>query len=194
MIEEEIGTGNFTCRIIHFEREGFPVIFLHGYMFTSEVWREIGVLDVLEGRKIPFIAIDMPYGMKSSCRPKSKDAEDSVSIVKEVVADSKPVIVGASLGGYIALRYATENPVKGLLLISPVRSLEEELLKGYDKLRGRVKIIYGQNDKIVPMEEMNRLSSILKAELIVYEDSGHPAYLDQPLRFTEDLLQFYDSL
>jgi len=190
MIEESIQIEEFTCRMLKGKGKGTPVIFLHGYLFTSDVWREIGALDFLEERNIPFIAVDMPYGAKSICEPKSGDTEDNLKIVEEVAGD-EPLIVGASLGGYIALKYSVKNPVKGLFLIAPVRSLENELIKNYPKLNMKTYIIYGEKDKIVSLDEMKKLSDLIKAKLIVYENSDHPAYLNQPSRFKNDLIEFY---
>lgn len=60
MIEESYNVGKYRCRIIYNNVSGLPIVFLHGYSFTSDVWRDIGVLNRLEDEKIPFIAIDMP--------------------------------------------------------------------------------------------------------------------------------------
>lgn len=185
----------FESRVIRSEKiSNVPIVFLHGYVFTSEVWREIGVLKMLEERGIPFIAVDMPYGLKSKCNPKTKDPDANVRLIERVIGKYEPVIVGASLGGYIALKYSLRNPVKGLLLIAPVRCFERELLEGYRKFNARVCIIYGKNDRIVSLRDMEELSKILNARLIVYENADHPAYLSEPERFRKDLLEFYTSL
>ena len=193
MKEEKISLLNFTCRIIKNEKEGIPVIFLHGYIFTSDVWNEINALKHLEKNNIPFIALDMPYGQKSICEPKSSDPEINVKIVEKIVKNRKPVIVGASIGGYIALKYSIKNPVLGLVLIAPVRSLEKEMIKHYP-LNAKVLIIYGEEDKIVSLKEMEKLVSLLKAKFVIYKNSGHPAYLSQPEKFKNDLLNFYKDL
>ncbi len=194
MIEEEIEVCNFTCRIIRSEDIRNPIVFLHGYIYTSDIWRDINVLSYLEEKNIPFIAIDMPYGLKSMCKPKTDDVELNVKVVERIVSNNKPLLVGASLGGYIAVRYSLRNPVKGLLLISPVRCLEDDLIRSYRNLNVKTYIIYGENDKIVPFEEMKKLSDHLNAKLIVYEDAGHPAYIDKPLKFREDLIELYYSV
>lgn len=41
---------------------------------------------------------------------------------------------------------------------------------------------------------MKKLSDHLNAKLIVYEDAGHPAYIDNPLKFGEDLIELYYSV
>lgn len=166
-------------------------------MFTSDVWSDIGVLEFLEEKNIPFLALDMPYGVKSKCSPKSRDPLDSVMVLRESIhgifgSSVPPVIVGASLGGYIALKYAVENPVLGLMVVAPVNSLEESLVKKYRNLSIPVYIVYGVRDRVVSLDEMKKLASILKnSRLIVYEDAGHPAYLEHPEMFREDLISLY---
>jgi len=195
MIEETVKIDEFTCRIIRSNNvSNTPVVFLHGYVFTSEVWREINVLDFLEKRGIPFIAIDMPYGLKSKCNPKTKDPNSNVNLVKKIIGDFEPIIVGASLGGYIALKYSLKNNVKGLLLIAPVRCFEEDLMESYKNFKVTTYIIYGENDKIVSLDNMKKLSKLLNAKLIIYNNADHPAYLNNPSKFKEDLLELYKSV
>ncbi len=167
-------------------------------MFTSDVWSDLGVLDRLEKEDIPFIALDMPYGRRSVCSPKTSDPDTNVSVVYEAVhgvfGSVRPVVVGASLGGYIALRYTLKHPVSGLILIAPVHSLEKDLLKYYPSLEVPVYIIYGSKDHIVSIDEMRELQNKLKnSKLIVYDNAKHPAYLDQPQRFIQDIIKFYKS-
>ena len=196
MIEESLNLLHYRCRAIYNVKPGYPIVFLHGYMFTSDVWRDIGLLDRLEEEDIPFIAIDMPYGRRSVCSPKTSDPDTNVRIVYEAVhgvfGSIKPLLVGASLGGYIALKYSTLHPVLGLALIAPVHSLEDELLKHYRSFDKPVLLIYGSRDEIVSREEIDRLHSLLKnSRLKIYQEAKHPAYLDQPQRFIEDIIEFY---
>ncbi len=168
-------------------------------MFTSDVWRSIGLLEYLEKQKIPFIALDMPYGAKSKCSPHSRDPDKNVNVVYEAVhgvfGKVKPVIVGASLGGYIALKYSVRHPVRGLLLIAPVHVFEDELLSKYKEWSFPVHIIYGTKDDVVSIDSMKKLASLIKkSKLIIYEDAKHPAYLTYPERFRDDLLNLYREI
>jgi len=214
MIEEDFRAGKFVCRIIRSSLAysegisggkyggeeiktgiGSPVIFLHGYAFTSDIWREINVLEHLIRNDIPYVAVDMPYGKKSKCTPHTGDFEPNLTIVKELASkfDNPPVLVGASLGGTIALRYSIDYPVNGLLLIAPARALEKELIEKYGNghVNIPIRIIYGTKDSLISKQEMIELSKLLNAELEVYEGAKHPAYLDFPDRFKKDLLELY---
>lgn len=197
LLRDVLVLGRFRCRAFINSVPGVPVVFLHGYMFTSDVWRDISVLEVLEENNIPFLALDMPYGLKSKCSPRSRDPDENVVVVREAVhgvfgKGVRPVLVGASLGGYIALKYSVENPVLGLMLIAPVHSLEHDLVENYERIKVPVYIVYGTRDKIVKLEEMEKLASFFKkSRLIVYEGAGHPAYLEHPDKFKQNLLELY---
>ncbi len=100
--------------------------------------------------------------------------------------------MGASAGGHIALKYAAHFPVKGLLLIAPVRVLEKDLLQAYGQFKFPVRVIWGSEDNIVSGEDLRSLVDKLpNAKLTVYDDAKHSAYVDQPDRFKRDLLELY---
>jgi pimeloyl-ACP methyl ester carboxylesterase len=192
MINEKKQIGGFNCRVISGEGQGPALVFLHGFMFTGDIWNQIGLLPALEAKNIPFRAMDMPYGHHPECDPKSSVPADSIAVVNEV-AQKQDIIIGASIGGNIALNYAVDHPVGGLVLIAPVRSLSENLVKKYDALNIPALIIYGENDTVAPLDEMKALSRHLNAPLHIYENAGHPAYQDLPDKFIKDVLAFYEK-
>jgi len=175
-----------------------PLILLHGYSFTLDVWREINLITYLESKNVPYIALDMPYGLKSKCSSKNMDPEFNVNIVEYVYRkygfDIEPIILGASLGGYIALRYALKYPTSGLILIAPVRTSEEQF-KRLQETDMPILVIYGTNDKIVTLSELQDFVSGFKdGRLKIYGGAGHPAYLDKPETFKEDIYSFYNEI
>ena len=188
---------NHRCRAIYNLASGVPVVFLHGFSFTSDVWQRTDVTELLKEKRVPFLALDMPYGLKSECQPRTRDVEVNVAVVRGAVQNIfgavAPVLVGASLGGYVALKYAAAHfPVKGLLLLAPVRVLEESLVEAYSHFQFPVRIVCGSEDRIVSLEELRDLANRLpNAKLTVYEDARHAAYLDSPERFKRDLLELY---
>ena len=171
-------------------------MFLHGFSYTSGVWQRINVTELLTEKQLPFMALDMPYGLKSKCQPKTHDTETNVNVaheaVKSVFGSAVPVLVSASVGGHVALSYATRFPVKGLLLVAPGRALEKSLVHAYAEFRFPVRIIWGSEDNIISGEDMRTLAGLLpNAKLVVYEGAGHSAYLAQPDKFKRDLLELY---
>ncbi len=196
MTEKNLQTQNFSCKALIHHAAGFPVLLLHGYSYTIEVWQRLSVTHLLSEKHIPFLALDMPYGLKSGCQPKTRNVQANVDFAREALENSFgqgiPVIVGASLGGHIALQYASQFAVKGLLLVAPSRVMEETLIKTYVNYKFPVRIIWGTEDNIISGEEMRTLSEKLpKAKLIPYEGAGHSAYVNQPARFKRDLLELY---
>lgn len=195
----ETGTysvGGVECSLAY-NREGWgPIVLLHGYSFTWKVWEEVGLLRELESSNYSYIAPDMPYGRYSNCSKKSRDPEVSISIVESLVRSSggEPVLLGASLGGYIALKYAARHGARGLILVAPVGLGDPEL----KSLKGKTMptlIVYGSRDSIVSLEDMKLLeSTITGSRLVVYEGAGHAAYLDSPGRFLRDVLGFLGEL
>lgn len=197
MLETTLNLRHHRCHAILLQgRRGVPIVFLHGYSFTSEVWRSINVLHRLEAAAIPFLCLDMPYGKNSRCSPKTREVAANVTMLNEAVRDTlhtdEAVLVGASVGGYIALHYAICYTVLGLLLIAPVRSRQADLAHHYPALKVPVTIIHGSNDSLVSRSEMRDLAARLPvAELREYPAARHPAYLDDPERFKTDLLELY---
>jgi pimeloyl-ACP methyl ester carboxylesterase len=184
------------CRGIVNRSQGVPVVFLHGYSYTTESWERIGDLDVLREKHVPFLALDMPYGAHSRCQPHSRSVEVNVAVVKEAlqtVFDSAlPVLVGASLGSHIALQYAARYPVKGMLLVGAVRVLEENLVQTYPHFKFPVRLIIGSQDHIADAEKLRTLTGKLPdGKLTVYEGAGHSAYFSDSDRFKRDLLELY---
>ena len=189
------GVNGIECPIIFNPPAGnqSPIVFLHGYNFTGEIWRKVGVLDELEKRIIGYAAPDMPYGKRTGCTKRSRSLPLNLRAVEEVVSllgGSPPLIVGASLGGRIALYYAAGHEVKGLLLASPAVREDEEIWRLLKRIRMPVRIIRGSRD-FVPLRIHESLARKLGARLVVYEGAGHVVYRDKPDRFIEDLLEFY---
>jgi pimeloyl-ACP methyl ester carboxylesterase len=196
LTEKILSIGNYKCKALLNEGKGAPIVFLHGYSYTREVWKSISVTELLKEKHVPFLALDMPYGSKSECKPKTRDVEANVAFAREATesafGSAAPVVVGASLGGHISLMYAAQFPVRGLLLVSPTRVFHEALVHAYQKFTFPVRIIWGSEDTIVSGEDMRNLTAKLpNAKLLTYEGAGHSAYRNQPDRFKRDLLELY---
>ena len=195
-MEKTLNVAGHKCPALYYTASGVPIVFLHGLSYTADIWQRIGVLDYLMKKRVPFLALDMPYGLKSQCQPKTRSPEQNIAYVNEAVktvfGNAVPVLVGASIGGNMALRYASKFPVKGLLLIGPARVLEPDLVEIYSKFKFSTTIIWGSEDTIIASEDMRALADTLpNAKLVVYDGANHSAYKDQPDRFKNDLLELY---
>jgi pimeloyl-ACP methyl ester carboxylesterase len=195
-MEKTLTVADHKCQTLYYAAPGVPVVFLHGLSYTIDIWQRIGITELLLEKKVPFLAIDMPYGLRSKCQPKSRSTETNLAVASEAIQrifdSTAPVLVGASIGGHIALKYAARFPVKGLFLIAPARALQEDLVQAFGSFNFPVRIIWGSQDNIISGEEMRILAGKLpNAKLIVYNGATHSAYKDQPELFKRDLLEFY---
>jgi len=191
-----LNAAGHKCPALYYTAPGVPIVFLHGLSYTADIWQRIGVLDLLMKKRVPFLALDMPYGLKSQCQPKTRDPEKNIAFVNEaaktVLGSAVPVLVGASIGGNMALRYAVQFPVKALLLVSPARALEPDLVQKFSQFKFSTTIIWGSEDNIIASEDMRTLADKLpNAKLVVYDGASHSAYKDEPDRFKHDLLELY---
>ena len=196
MSAKTLSLTNHKCQAIINRAPGIPIVFLHGYSYTSDVWPKTGITDILKEKQLPFLALDMPYGLRSRCKPKTRNTETNIAVIKEATQSIfgvvPPILVGASLGGHIALNYAARLSVKALFLLAPVRTLQEELTQAYSQFSFPVRIIIGSEDRIASNEELRELARKLpNGKLIIYEEAGHSAYLTFPERFKRDLLELY---
>jgi pimeloyl-ACP methyl ester carboxylesterase len=197
-MEKTLNFAGYKCQALYSKGEGgSPIVFLHGLNWTIEVWQRIKILDALVEKKIPFLALDMPYGVKSECQPKTRETAPNVEFVaqaiKSLFGDEAPILVGASLGGNIALNYAAKHPVKGMLLVSPAYAFKDlDLALKYINFHFPVRVVWGSNDTTISSEEMRTLVDKLpSAKLLVYNNAGHSSYVDQPEWFKTDLLKLY---
>lgn len=195
-METTLNINSYKCQALQYKAPGTPIVFLHGLSYSIEVWQRIKITEALIEKQVPFLALDMPYGIKSQCKPKTRSATKNIEVaheaIKNLLDSAAPVLVGASIGGNMALQYASKYPVKGLLLIAPARALEKNLLQTYSKFTFPVTIIWGSQDNIISGEDMHTLEGKLpNAKLIIYKSASHSAYKDQPEKFKLDLLELY---
>lgn len=195
-MEKTLTVADHKCQTLYYTAPGVPIVFLHGLSYTIDIWQRISLTELLLEKKVPFLAIDMPYGLRSKCQPKSRSTETNLAVASEAIQrifnSTVPVLVGASIGGHIALKYAARFPVKGLFLIAPARALQEDLVQAFGSFNFPVRIIWGSQDNIISGEEMRILAGKLpNARLVVYNGATHSAYKDQPELFKRDLLEFY---
>jgi pimeloyl-ACP methyl ester carboxylesterase len=200
MEETTLNVNGFKSQALINKAEGTPIIFIHGLSYSNEVWQRLHVTELLVEKKVPFLAIDMPFGIKNQCEPKSRDPTTNlnfiVDAIKTVFGEIAPVIVGASLGGHVALNYASKHPVKGLFLIAPAHAFQStELMFAYTNFHFPVRIVWGAYDTVISGEDMRTLvDKMPNAKLLVYNGAAHSAYQDQPEWFKTDLLKLYASV
>ncbi|HEX7346598.1 MAG TPA: alpha/beta fold hydrolase, partial [Candidatus Limnocylindrales bacterium] len=92
------------------------IVFVHGTRLTRTAWT--AQLDAL-GDTYRVIAMDLPgHGSLADRRFTIADAADELARVIENAAGGRAVVVGLSLGGYVAMDLAARRPelIRGLVL------------------------------------------------------------------------------
>ncbi|MCX6244894.1 MAG: alpha/beta hydrolase [Bacteroidetes bacterium] len=105
-------TINFQGKQIfyHDKGEGKTIVLLHGFTESSSIWKTFtGLLS----REFRVIAIDLPGHGKSECIGKIHTMELQADVVHAVLKQEKVkkcLLVGHSMGGYVALSFAGKYP------------------------------------------------------------------------------------
>lgn len=129
--------------------QGRPVIFLHGFPMSGEIWSDEFIKTVSAEFKV--VVIDLP-GFGSSPLPSDhftiEDIGSKLLAWAEALKLEKPVLIGHSLGGYVALAMVKKMPEKiaglGLFHSTAFSDTEEKKLS---------------RDKVIEFVEKNGVSA-----------------------------------
>lgn len=98
------------------DRRNPAILFLHGIRLGREIWApHARVL----AQHYHVVTIDLPgHGAQAHVDFSERSLRDTISNAVENICASPPLIVGYSLGGYVAMEYSARNPehTAGLLL------------------------------------------------------------------------------
>lgn len=168
------------------------VLLLHGMKFNAATWQDLGTLEKLADAGYHPVALDMPgFGESSACR------SDQDSILSAFISQgelNRPVMIGPSMGGRIALEFALNHPgiLGGLILVGAVGV--EENKDRLAQLDIPVLLLWGGDDQISPLTNSDiLLNSIKGAKRIIFDGAPHPCYLDQPDQWHTAVLDFLAS-
>lgn len=172
---------------------GPPVLLLHGARFSSETWRELGTLDLLARQGYRVWALDLPGygGSEASTLPEHELLASLVPLISE-----RPmVVVSPSMSGRYSLPFVANRPswVAGWVPVAPAAI--DRYLDEIEGSRVPTLILWGSEDQILPVKQSNRLTKALPASRrVILEGASHPCYLDRPIDFHRELLQFLGGL
>jgi pimeloyl-ACP methyl ester carboxylesterase len=113
----------YDTRVLELEGKGTPLVFFHGFSDSADTWRH--TLDVLGRHDRRAIAVDLP-GFATAARLRAGlvlpqlDAF-AAAVVAGVEGDERPVAVGNSLGGCVALRLGERagERLSGIVAVAP---------------------------------------------------------------------------
>ncbi|MBP3841329.1 MAG: alpha/beta hydrolase [Bacilli bacterium] len=124
---------------------GKDVILLHGWGQNIEMMKPIG--DNLSD-KFRITIVDLP-GFGESPEPKFPwKLDDYMEMLEELVEKlkiKKPIVIGHSFGGRLAIRYSSENIVEKLVLFGSPVTLEKSPTDLKTKILKKMKTLPGMN-------------------------------------------------
>jgi pimeloyl-ACP methyl ester carboxylesterase len=102
------------------------------------------------------------------------DPDERVERLASILAeDDRPAILaGSSMGGYVAAAAAMQAKVPALFLLAPAFYLPGYAVHVFPALPGRVTVVHGWDDDVVPPDNAIRFARTHKATLHVLAD-GH---------------------
>ena len=122
---KQVEVGGVPTRAVSSAGEGVPAVFLHGWLDNADTW--LSVLDRLSVAGRTGIAYDLPGFGTAPPLGDGSVLDQLVDFVAAAVTDAaeaagrKVVVVGNSLGGWVALRLAelSDLPLAGVVPIGP---------------------------------------------------------------------------
>jgi pimeloyl-ACP methyl ester carboxylesterase len=111
--------------------DGVPIVFIHGTRLSRTMWRP-QMSDLRDAYRV--IAVDLPgHGVLAGQPFTVSGAADQVASVIEEAAGGSAVVVGLSLGGYVAIDLAARRPelVRGLVVSGASREPSGRLAAPY---------------------------------------------------------------
>jgi pimeloyl-ACP methyl ester carboxylesterase len=104
----------------------------------------------------------------------TRDPEVRVQRLLTAAADLAPplILVGSSMGGYVAAVASAQLHPAGLFLMAPAVGLPGYQLQAPPVLAGHVAIVHGWNDAVVPVANVVEFARLQSAALHLLDD-GH---------------------
>lgn len=167
----KINIKNLSINYIQYG-EGNDIVLLHGWGQNIEMMRPIG--DNFQNR-FRITILDFP-GFGESEEPKEAWTIDDYELMLEEflkkVNVKKPIVIGHSFGGRVAIRYSARNPISKLVLFgSPCIRIQEELSLGV-KILKKLKTLPGLNGlgeymkKFIGSRDYKAASPIMRQTLV----------------------------
>jgi pimeloyl-ACP methyl ester carboxylesterase len=168
------------------------VLMLHGASFRAQTWQEIGTLDIISESGYHVIAVDLPgYGNSEQVSIPSEMFLSDLLISLNLYL---PVIVSPSMSGKYSLPMVVNHSEKlqGFVAVAPVGI--PEYISKLECIQLPTLAIWGNNDRIVPVQQADLLVRIMpNARKVILQDAGHACYMRATDEFHEHLIEFLQS-
>ncbi len=208
-MSEEIAEGFVEVsgnRVFHrfLEKNGNSrnIVLLHGWSFTSKNWLDVGAFSRLSVHGYNVYSPDYPgFGMS----PVSERYAIQRGIIgngvmfihdyAEALGLGKMVLLGASMGGGMAISFAIDMPEKLDAVIAVAPAWIEGRRESLKKISSPVLFIWGSRDSVVPVSLARDYSASVKgSRLKIIDGAGHPVYIDRPDEFFDTVDDFLESV
>jgi pimeloyl-ACP methyl ester carboxylesterase len=131
---------------------GRPVVFLHGFLLDSSIWKNIN----LPNDRFESVFIDLPgHGLSKSCIPNEFSIQEYAMQIDEVLKDLNILeyeLIGHSMGGYIGLELLELNPLITKFTLLHSNTWEDSLER--KKNRDRVGAVVQKNCRLFLQESI----------------------------------------
>ena len=179
------------------------ILLLHGKKFSSQTWLDLSTLKVLAERGHRVVAVDLPGFGRSEPATSLDWADDDGFTRREEFLQSlistlklrRPAIVSPSMSGAFSLPLLVHRPdlVGAYVPVAPVFTpkFPSEL---YMRTRVPTLIVVGDLDTNLGVISVKNLKNLPLHKVLTLPNSRHPAYLDQPDMFHDNVIEFLKNL
>jgi len=195
---------------VHYREVGAPIpgapsiLFLHGMRFTSAEWEKIGALQALENLPTHAVALDLPgfgeSGGGKGLLSKGKERARFLSVFLDDLKIINVLVVAASYGGNYLFPFLHEfrSRVVGIMPIAAagLETYSHTIGDRDQRNSGNllpVITLWGSKDNPNGAYAKLYQQAFPQQQKIVFQDAGHPCYLDNPSLFISVLTGFYQS-
>jgi pimeloyl-ACP methyl ester carboxylesterase len=120
------------------------------------------------------IAQQMGFTTHSIDYTTCKNVSERVEILEDFMtknATQKQILVGSSMGGYVATVAAQKFALEGLFLMCPALYLPNYPVQSYQPITSNIELIHGWQDAVVPYQNSIQFGQKTNAHLHLIEDN-----------------------
>lgn len=179
------------------------VLLLHGKKFTSKTWLDLSTLKVLAERGHRAVAVDLPgFGRSEAATILDGDDDEGFknreNFLKSLIGAlrlHRPAVVSPSMSGAFSLPLLVNRPdIFGAFIpVAPVYTARYSS-EIYMRTRVPTLIVVGDLDTNLGVISVKNLKNLPRNKIVTLPNSRHPAYLDQPDMWHQNLGEFLQNL